>query len=310
MGNRCLVAFGIASLQILILAGCQTVPRPAADATAAQPSDDQSLTVVVSQLSMHLRDDTYRLPRHSIESRWNVFEAALWRLERLKRTRTRDRLSPDETDIVIEFARGRALERIRRYESASTAYEVVVRAESALASPAAEAAAVMRRFAAHSGPLEGLDGDGTEAHQAIEDRVTAWQTLAREFAGTSYASLAREEAEAWEMIRVDLIARAGPVEAAIVTCRQLVERNGESKLVAKHLIRLGDLYAQAARQEHLRSRAGFGVVEAAKYDQLLSRAFASYELAAEERSPVLRREATTKIEALLAHHEGVRADAR
>jgi hypothetical protein len=310
MGNRCLVALGIASLQILILAGCQTVSRPISGATVTRPADGQSLTVVVSQLSMHLRDDTYRLPRHSIESRWNVFEAALWRLERLKRSRTRDGLGPDETDVVIEYARGRALERIRRYAEAAAAYEVVAPAESALAAPAAEAAAIMQRFAAHSGPLEGFGADGTEAHQLIEDRVATWQTLAGEFMGTSYESLAREEAEAWEMIQVDLIARAGPVEAAIAKCHRLVERNGESKLVAKHLIRLGDLYAEAARQEHLRSRAGFGVINAAKYDQLLSKAFASYELAAEERRPALRREAATKIEALLAHHEGVRADAR
>ena len=51
---------------------------------------------------------------------------------------------------------------------------------------------------------------------------------------------------------------------AIATCRRLVERNGDSKLVAKHLIRLGDLYAEAARQEHLRSRAGLGVIDALK----------------------------------------------
>jgi len=310
MGNRCLVTLCIASLQVLILAGCQTVSRPLGDAMVGRRAGGQSLTVVVSQLSMHLRDDTYRLRRHSIESRWNVFEAALWRLERLKRSRTRDPLGPDETDIVIEYARGRALERIRRYAEAAAAYEVVAQAESALTAPAAEATLVMQRFAAQSGPLEGFDADGTEAHQLLEDRIATWQTLAGEFRGTSYESLAREEAEAWQMLRVDLIARAGPVEAAIASCRRLVERNRDSKLVAKHLIRLGDLYAEAARQERLRSRAGLGVIDAAKYDQLLSKAFASYELAAEERTPVLRREATTKIEALLAHHEGVRADAR
>jgi hypothetical protein len=310
MGNRCLSALCIAGLQILILAGCQTVSRPAPDATASRRSEDQSLTLVVSQLSMHLRDDTYRLPRHSIEAGWNVFEAALWRLERLKRSRMSDRPGLDDIDVVIEYARGRALERVRRYREAASAYELVADTESSLARPAAEAAAVMRRFTAHSGPLEGLDEHAGGTREGIHERVATWQSLTAEFSGTSYEPLAREEAEAWEMVRVDLIARAGPLEAAIAACRQLVERNAESKLVAKHLIRLGDLYAEAARQEQLRSRAGLGLIDAAKYDQLVADAFASYELAAEERRPALRREATTKIEALLAHHAGVRTRAR
>jgi len=90
----------------------------------------------------------------------------------------------------------------------------------------------------------------------------------------------------------------------------LIESNRESKLFAKHLIRLGDLYADAARREQLNARARLSTFDAERYDALLDQAFSAYELAGEDRKSALRREARTRIEALLAYHEEVRNHAQ
>ncbi len=100
------------------------------------------------------------------------------------------------------------------------------------------------------------------------------------------------------------VKRNRSIDKAIGACRRLVERNHESKLYAQHLIRLGDLYAEAARRVHLRSRAKLAPFDANRYESLLDQAFSAYELAGEERKPGPRREALMKIEALLAVHQG------
>ncbi len=280
---------------------------------AARDADDQqgrALTLVAAELRMHLRDDTYRGHRHLTSEGRNVFELALWRLDRLQRERA---VPPDRwqnLDIVVEFARARALERLRRYRDASEAYARVEQQGSALAEDAGRAVVVMRRFEAESQPPDDPDAGPEALRVWLDERVRAWQNLAWEYRDTGYEPLAREEAESLAAVRVDLIERhSGPAEA-VPFCRALIEDNRDSKLFAGHMIRLGDLYASLARleQTHLRLRGTH--FDAARYQQNLDQALAAYELASEARRPETRREAETKIEALLAHHDGVHGDAR
>ncbi len=128
--------------------------------------------------------------------------------------------------------------------------------------------------------------------------------MAWEFRKTSYEPLALEESEAWAMARVEALLRHRGIESGIEASRRLIEGHRSSKLYASHLIRLGDLYAEAARREHLRRRTDRRGLDTARYDAFLDRAFAAYELAGEQRRPQLRTEAHEKIEALLAVHQG------
>ena len=297
-------------LSVAVSAGCRSLPEspPEIPAEAAAGSN-HTLTLIVAQLQMHLRDDTYRSQRFLDESGNDVFEVALWQLDRLQRRRAMPVSAWANVDVVIEYARARALERLRRYRESRDAYKRVALSGSLLQEPAFEAQGIMGRFSKYSGsPRRELDAE--ERLPWIEHRVEKWQELAWEYRGTSYAPLALEEAEAWSMARVEAVLEQQGIEQGIASCRRLIERHRVSKLYASHLIRLGDLYAEGARRES----PLYGLVgrrlDAARYDSYLDRAFAAYELAREQRRASLRAVANKKIEALLATHQGVTAGAR
>jgi tetratricopeptide (TPR) repeat protein len=263
----------------------------------------------VAGLQLHLRDDTYRHDRARGADGQNVFAVALWRLERLQRSLGRTDGAPDNIGIVVEFARARALERLRRYSEARDAYERVASSGTVLAAVAEEAAAIMESFALESGGAPaGLDTPEAELG-FLEERLKRWTELAFRQRGTLYAPLALEEAEAWSMLRVDWYARHRDPELAIEACERLIEAHRTSKLYPKHLIRLGDLYAETARRQVVRHRARRDPFDAGRYEHLVDSALAAYELAGDERESESRSEATNKIQALMSYHRGVRAHA-
>ena len=243
-----------------------------------------------------------RVARPTREGSRDVFSVALWRLDRLQRERN---LQPDhwtKNDLVIEYARARALERLRRYAEAQQAYARVAQRGSLLNEAAAQAAQHMGRFAALS---TSVAPDPLERVELIEARISHWKELAAEYRGSPYESLVWEELEAWGIEKVEAIRVSRGLEAAIAATHRLIEAHSTSKLYARHLIGLGDLYAEAARREFNGHRVGTGF-SPARYDALLDRAFSAYELAGVQRRPEAKLEADRKIEALLAAHEGVR----
>ena len=290
-----------------VLAGCASLSPSAPQRDADRLPE--SLTGVVSELKLHMRDDTYRFDRAVTPDGRNVYSVALWKLDRLAARRARPEDQWENADYVIEFARGKALERLRRYGDALRAYRLVEGSGSVLGDAAAERARIAASFAQAAAAPEQPFADPAEELRFIEGRIELWRTLAREFLDTPQESLAREEAEAWEVMRVDWFARGGQLADATRACRGLVESNRESKLFAKHLLRLGDLYADSARREQLQAHANLARFDAERYDALLDQAFSAYELAAEDHKSALRREARTRIEALLAYHEEVRVHA-
>jgi tetratricopeptide (TPR) repeat protein len=295
-------------LFVLTLSGCATLRSFPLDRDNDEtPPAERTLSAIVAELHLHLRDDTYRYDRARSEGGQNVFALALWRLDRLRAQRALPHEKWENIDIVIEYARARALERLRRYATARDAYKLVAATGSRLADAASERERVMRRFAQHAGQPGSPLRDAEEELAFIEGRIRTWEALAVEYHGTSFHSLAREEAEAGEMVRVGWFERHRDVQEALQACRRLVERHPASKLHAHHLIRLGDLYAEAAHGLVLRSRANLGPFDAERYETFLDHAFALYELAGEQPGKTTRREASNKIDALLAEHEGIRA---
>jgi tetratricopeptide (TPR) repeat protein len=299
-------------LPALFVGGCLSIgpgpPRQPDAATAELLRGMPSLTVIVSDLQMHLRDDTYRYDRARGADGRNIFAVALWRLDRLQRARGLPEQDWENVDVVIEFARARALERLRRYAAAVAAYDRVAARASVLEAPALEAREVISRFGRHSGPPRRPPPTPEKELELIEDRIAKWSDLAWEYRGTSYEPLAREELEAWEMLRVEWFAHRRRPEEATAACQRLLDRHQHSKLYAKHLIRLGDLYAEAARGQHLRFRAKAEPFDARAYQERIDRALAAYELASEQRKPALRQEAQGKIGALLSYHRRVHTD--
>ena len=270
---------------------------------ALQKVDGNTLTVVVAELKVHLGEDRYRFHRAVTADGRDVIAVSLWKLDRLQQLRSVPRADWQNVDLVIEFARARALERLRRYEEAGRAFARVAASGSVLAAPAQEAASVMARFVGSQEPAAEQD------LERIQAQVLRWRGLSYELVKTPYQSLALEEAELWEMLRVDSHLRHQGPESAIQSCVRLIEQNRDSKLYSRHLLRLGDLYADLAGSVYLRAQTR-GPGDLAEYEQLIDRALAAYELAAEDRRPGLRSEASARIEALLATHRGAVAYAR
>jgi hypothetical protein len=304
--SRVRTALALALAALLGAAGCAGARAPSPEIPAAAvPPEARSLTRIAAEMQMHLRDDTYRHQRARRADGQNVFAVALWELDDLQRARNRPVERYENVDWVIEYARARALERQRRYAEAYTAFARVAAGGSILAESAEESAEVLGRFARHAGNPEA--GVAEPDLRAIERRIAKWRELAWEYRGSSFEPLAREEAETWESLRVEWHARHGSPQEAIAAARRLVESERESKLHARHLIRLGDLCAEAARQEFLRYRAGLSRFDGARYERWLDEALSAYQLAGEARRSDQRVEAENKIAALLAQHEGVRA---
>lgn len=299
---------GIIAAVAWLLAGCASWPL-LHTLRSDRSQEVPGLSLIVSELQIHLRDDTYRFDRALTPEGRNVFAIALWRLDRLQSDRNVPKTEWANVDVVIEFARARSLERLRRYSEAAAVYDQVAQTGSVLAEPAARVSLVMHRFARDVGFAPEPFEDPIQELLFIEQRIETWQQLAWTHRGTLYDPLAHEESEVWEMLRVEWFVRNRGPENALTPCRRLVERHRRSKLYARHLIRLGDLYAVAARAEQLRARTRVGSLNADRYEQFLDRAFAAYELAGEQRKPALRHEAKTKIDALLAFHQGTLAHA-
>jgi hypothetical protein len=297
-------------LAALVPASCLSRGTGPSELVSAEiAAQGPGLAVIAAELQLHLRDDTYRYDRARGADGRNVFAVALWRLERLQQSRTEAGAPQGNADLVIEYARGRALERLRRYPEALEAYDRVASAASMLEASASEARDVISRFARNSAAPLAAPATPEDELAWIDARIEKWSALAWEYRRTTYEPLAREELEAWEQLRVEWHVRHAPAERAIDAARRLVDRHRESKLYAEHLIRLGDLYAAEAREQYARHRVRAAALDSRRYDDSLDQALSAYELAAQQRRPESRRQARSKIGALLAYHQGVRADA-
>ena len=262
-----------------------------------------ALAVSVAELELHLRDDSYRSFGHLTQDGRNIFEVTRWRLERLQRQRAiePERWSPD--DIVLEFARARTLERLHLYRDAGDAYARVSERRSRLAVPAALALRSMEHFAAHVRPLEAATPD--EELAAIEARIAEWTEIGEHASDLGYVSLAREEAEGWEMRRVAFFAGRRSTTEAIEACVLLLKRHSESKLYPDHLLRLAGLHAESAREEVIRARTDHVPLGESRYEKHFQEALSAYELATETRNGLLRREAQSRLQSLLLFHDEV-----
>jgi len=213
-----------------------------------------------------------------------------------------------DEDLVIEFARARALGRLRRYREAASAFARVEASRRLLAASASEHRGMMDIFASLAEATSEDSPESVADPHRIRAWVHAWTQLSLALGSSEYASLARLEAEVFDQAQVEFYVARGELESAIDVCHDLLAAHRASKLYPRHLIRLGDLYAELARREHRRTRTSRESLDVSRYERFLERAFAAYELATEARRPTMRREARGKIESLLAFHEGVRSD--
>ena len=258
-------------MRLLLLAAALAgaVPPPAAragDATGATaPYED--LIEVLATLTWHLRDDVYRFAPPKDPTGHDLYKLALTRLE------SWEKRFPGRMRDVTAYGRAQALERLGEYRRAADAYgQVVALADSPLAAKAGAGAARARAFAGAAALPE--DGDDVEAELgALRRKLDAWGKLVEEYKDTPAGTVALVEEERLERTTTRLVVdhrrdlEHGD-ETAEKALRFLIQKHADSKNLAAHVLRLGDLYAEQARDYVAHNERPLAFQE----DEFLSRA--------------------------------------
>lgn len=221
------------------------VPARAGDATGAfAPYED--LVEVVAVLTWHLDDDTYRFPPAKDPTGIAVYGLTLTRLDSWQKR------YPGKLTDVVGFARAQVLERLSEFGRARDAYAAVAAMpDSPLAEKARLAEARVAPFAAAAAMPE--DGPDLNVRLAnLRAKLDAWGELVERHAGTPYQTLALVEEERLERITARLVVENRQMletgnDTAERALRFLIEKHAESKNLPAYVLRLGDLYADMAR---------------------------------------------------------------
>ena len=234
-----------ATLALALVATLAAPPARAGDATGAfAPYED--LLEVLGDLTWHLRDDVYRFPPPKDPTGHDLYRLALLRLENWEKR------YPGRLRDVTGYARGEALERLGEYRKAANAYEQV----SGQGSPLAEQARIARdRAADFAGaadlPEQGPDVEGSLG--ALRAKLDAWAKVIERWHGTPYEPAALAEEERLEEATSGLVVRNRRVLqdgdlTAEHALRFLIEKHADSRNLPAHIMQLGDLYADMARE--------------------------------------------------------------
>jgi hypothetical protein len=294
------------------LAGCSTT----AEKQAFYGPSHNTLEVV-AVLRRHVPDDTYRFPAATDFTGRNVYRASLLRLENIERLHA-DALRAGHLDAVIDFAKARALERLRAYDLAAAHYAEAARRESALRADAERGEQVCRALHAAtsigpdlSDPLLARPG-GTflltevDHHLAEFDRrVAALDAVLGDVAGTHYEFVVHEELERADVARARYFVALRNVLAdgnlrAVAERQRVAGRHRESKNQRRHLIDLADLYAEIA-EEYVAANPPESVrFDPATFSELVDSASRLYEVVANDDGTAEKLEAARRLEAFLA----------
>jgi tetratricopeptide (TPR) repeat protein len=235
----------------LLLAAALAAATPpcaarAGDASgAAAPYED--LIEVLATLTWHLRDDVYRFQPPKDPTGHDLYKLALTRLE------SWEKRFPGRMRDVTTYGRAQALERLGEYRRAADAYrQVAAQSDSPLAARAGDGAARARAFAEVAALPE--DGDGIETQlSALRRKLDAWGKLVEQYKDTPAGPVALVEEERLEGGTTRLVVdhrrdlEHGD-ETAEKALRFLIQKHADSKNLPAHVLRLGDLYAEQARE--------------------------------------------------------------
>src|SRR5215831_10329994 len=236
----------IVVIALTVAAGTLVPPARAGNATgAAAPYED--LVEVLATLTWHLRDDLYRFPPPKDPTGHDLYKLSLTRLE------SWEKRFPGRMRDVTTLGRAEALEHLGEYRRAAEAYgQVAAMSESPLAGKAREGVARAHDFADAAGLPETGDGIQEELG-ALRRKLDAWGGLVEKYKDTPYESLALTEEERLERSTTRLVVEHRHEiehgdETAEKALRFLIQKHADSKHLPVYVLRLGDLYADLARE--------------------------------------------------------------
>jgi hypothetical protein len=218
----------------------------AGDAVGAfAPYED--LLEVLAPVTWHLNDDLYRFPPPRDPTGHDLLQLSLARLEGWEKR------FPSSFRDVTTFARAQILERLGEYQRACDAYkQVVAMAGSPLVTAAKESIPRTTAFAAAAALPE--SGDDLDARlTALRKKLDAFGKLVDDYKDPPYQSFALVEEERLEGLTSGLVVDHRQLltngdTTAERALRFLIQKHADSKNLAEHILRLGDLYAAFAHE--------------------------------------------------------------
>jgi tetratricopeptide (TPR) repeat protein len=306
------------ALAFVAAAGCAS--KPAID-PRYRPSE--SVLEILAVLQHHVPDDTYRFaPARDFTGR-NVYRSSLLRLENLERLHA-DALRAGQLDGVIAFGKARALERLGAYGLASEAYELAAERDPSLTDEALDSADLcngLERATEIQTELVSATQDSALleipspvlALERYEQRAALLEVLSIEAEDTHYASIVREEIERNDLeraryfVRVRTLLVDGDVRA-VAELERVVTLHTESKLSARHMLDLADLYASLSTEYVDRYAPESLDFDPAEFRDLVDSSARLYEMVASRDGTTEKIEATRRLEAFLAFALGVDRD--
>ena len=306
MGLCVLLALGV---------GCASAQTKKLEATYGPT---ESVVEVVAVLRRHVPDDTYRFPPATDFTGRNVYRSSLLRLETLERIQA-DPLRSGYMDPVIDFAKGRALERLRAYDLARLHYLRAAEREGELRAAAQQSAMlcgqVERAVATGiqmSNPLhppapgaEPPPEDPEKVVAQLEERVALLSLIYDEAEGSYFQVVIAEEVERADEVRAQWFVDRRSILPdgqlrAVAELQRVVSRHPASKNRLRHLIALANLYASLAREYVEASPPESLNFDPAEFQDLVEPAAELYETVAAHDGTPEKLEAARRLEALLA----------
>ena len=233
------------SFVVLVALGFAPTVRAGNAPGAFAPYED--LLEVLAPLTWHLRDDLYRFAAPRDPTGHDLFSISLARLEGWEKR------YPSSFRDVTTFARAQTLERLGEYQKATDAYGQVAAMSGSPLGDAAKTHAIRTATFATAAALPEGGHDLDERLAALRKKLDAWGKIVEAQSGTPSQPLALVEEERLERLTSGLVVEHRRLldkgdETAERALRFLIQKHAESKNLPEHVLRLGDLYADFARE--------------------------------------------------------------
>lgn len=228
---------------MVLLSGCSTSrPEPALD-------PHRTLAEVVAVLEQGANADLYRFDPPTDVTGENLFRSSLARLDRCA-----ELIDDAGFGASIDFARGRAKERLLDYAAAVELYARVASGSSPLARRAGELAEFPRQMARieAEGATDQENLSPPDLLMRIARKKVGMRELMEGMGDDVRASLVMASIERLDVREREFLWRTRALfpngsEVALTAARELVADHVESRRALEHSLRLADMYAELAR---------------------------------------------------------------
>lgn len=244
----------------LVLAGCYAKKTPPAN----QPYE--TIETIVAEVLLHKTTNTYRLPFPVDAEGKNLFSNAIVRLDAWSK------VHPGQYQDIINYTKGMCHEKLGHLKEAAECYGAVDGADPELVPLAAKHREVMLDLDHLFRPPLQSDDPNEQATlmEAARDRT---EQAVTKYKGTPYegvAMLCTENRAVQEFL--DLQGQRSQVGeiAYLQAIESLIQRFPDSKRIEEHRLRLGDYYAETARECIARAEAGIGETDPAGQDEWMT----------------------------------------